>query len=341
LWLDELGHEYSRTPVKGTRYVQNSVPESRHQTTWCADKTIDFIEQYGRSGEPWMFSMNIFDPHHPFDPPAEYLQPYLDKLDEIPLPNYVEGELDWKTEFQRTDHGGAYGGQPDLYPFSRMTSHEHKMVRAAYWAMVDLIDKQVGRVLDALERTGQRENTIVVFMSDHGEMLGDHGIYLKGPFFYDPAVKVPLIISWPGVIQENVRSLALVELVDLAPTLLNATGLRAQIGMQGRSLWPLLTGEIPPDTHRADVYCEHYGTTHHRSDQESAYATMLRTETHKLVMNHGHNVGELYDLREDPDETYNLWTSPAHAEIKMQLMQRLCDRMAWTADPLPFRKGPY
>jgi arylsulfatase A-like enzyme len=207
--------------------------------------------------------------------------------------------------------------------------------------MVDLIDKQVGRVLDALEQSGQRDNTIVVFMSDHGEMLGDHGIYLKGPFFYEPAVKVPLIISWPKVIQENVRSLALVELVDLAPTLLNATGKPAQIGMQGRSLWPLLTGQVSPDHHRADVYCEHYGTTHHRSDQESAYATMLRSETHKLVVTHGHSVGELYDLREDPNETYNLWNSVNHAEIKMQLMQRLCDRMAWTADPLPFRKGPY
>src|SRR3546814_10907664 len=78
-----------------------------------------------------------------------------------------------------------------------MRDEDHRLVRAAYWAMCDLIDQQVGRMLDALDRTGQRENTIVIFMSDHGEMLGDHGIYLKGPYFYEPAVRVPLIVSWP------------------------------------------------------------------------------------------------------------------------------------------------
>src|SRR3546814_1538517 len=76
-----------------------------------------------------------------------------------------------------------------------MRDEDHRLVRAAYWAMCDLIDQQVGRMLDALDRTGQRENTIVIFMSDHGEMLGDHGIYLKGPYFYEPAVRVPLIVS--------------------------------------------------------------------------------------------------------------------------------------------------
>ncbi len=341
LWLDEQGLEYSRTAVTESPYVQNSVPEKHHQTTWCAEKAIDFIEEYGQRDEPWLFSMNIFDPHHPFDPPAEYLQPYLDKLDEIPLPNYVEGELDEKPVFQQIDHSGAYGGQRGLYPYDQMQERDHKTIRAAYWAMVDLIDAQVGRVLDALEKTGQRENTIVIFMSDHGEMLGDHGIYLKGPFFYEPAVKVPLIVSWPGVVQENLRSKALVELVDLAPTLLNAVGLPARLGMQGRSLWPLLTGQIDAHTHRADVYCEHYGTTHHRPDQESAYATMLRTEDFKLVTVHGHANGELYDLKNDPQETHNLWLSAEHQFEKLSLMQRLCDRMAWTADPLPPRKGPY
>jgi arylsulfatase A-like enzyme len=295
-WLAERGTKFARTKFAGSRYVQTSMPEALHQTTWCAQKAIDFIEDAQQTREPWLFSLNVFDPHHPFDPPEEYLRPYLDKLDEIPLPNYVPGELESKPVFQRIDHGGAYGGNKDLYPFNRMNERDHRLVRAAYWAMCDLIDVQVGRVLDALEQSGQRDNTIVIFMSDHGEMLGDHGIYLKGPFFYEPAVRVPLIVSWPGVVKAGVRSDALVELLDLAPTLLEASGLKPHPGMQGRSLWPLLTGKTSADHHRDDVFCEHYGTTHHRPGQESAYATMLRTKHHKLVVTHGHQGGELYDL---------------------------------------------
>src|SRR5690606_30702917 len=168
-----------------------------HQTTWCAEKAINFIRANADYDYPWLFSVNIFDPHHPFDPPAEYLERYLERLDEIPLPNYVEGELANKPLFQQIDHGQSYN-TPHLHAFTEMSEDEHRYVRAAYWAMIDLIDAQVGRMLDALEETGQLENTIVIFMSDHGEMLGDHGIYLKGPYFYEPAIKVPLIVSMPG-----------------------------------------------------------------------------------------------------------------------------------------------
>jgi arylsulfatase A-like enzyme len=230
-------------------------------------KAIDFLEDRASTQEPWLFSLNVFDPHHPFDPPEEYLRPYLEKLDQIPLPNYVPGELEDKPVFQRIDHGGAYGGQKDLYPFNRMNERDHRLIRAAYWAMCDLIDVQIGRVLDALERSGQRDNTLVIFMSDHGEMLGDHGIYLKGPFFYEPAVRVPLIVSWPGVVKAGVRSDALVELVDLAPTLLEACHLKSHPGMQARSLWPLLTGETSADYHRDDSLLR--ALWHHASSSQA------------------------------------------------------------------------
>ena len=178
-------------------------------------KAIDFIERHASDDRPWLFSVNCFDPHHPFDPPEEFLRRYLDRLDDIPLPNYVPGELEGKPLFQQVDHAGAYGGQFGFYPFREMSPADHRLIRAAYWAMCDLIDVQVGRLLDMLERSGQREDTLIVFMSDHGEMLGDHGFYLKGPFFYEPAVRVPLMISWPGVVREARRTPALVELVDL------------------------------------------------------------------------------------------------------------------------------
>jgi arylsulfatase A-like enzyme len=380
-WLQEKGVEYEATPYEGSDHVLTSMPAEHHQTTWCVEKALDFIEfgadryeldQFDRDpDEPWLFSVNVFDPHHPFDPPEASLERYLDRLEEIPLPNYVEGELDDKPLFQRDPPGAS---DEDQFPFEEMDADDHRLVRAAYWAMIDLIDDQVGRLLDALERTGQREETLVIFMSDHGEMLGDHGCYLKGPFFYEPAVRVPLIASWPGQVEEGVESDALVELVDLAPTLLDAAGVDRPVGMQGDSLWPLLTGRSDPDEHREDVYCEYYHALErprfydavqdhgvhsefhrhletsdvkpefHDAFQASGnrilpYATMLRTDRYKLVHHHSLDTGELYDLASDPDETENRYDDPDYLDVKLTMFERLSNRMAATVDPLPQRQG--
>ena len=106
-----------------------------------------------------------------------------------------------------------------------MSDNDRRQVCAAYHAMVTLIDDQVGRILQALEESGQAENTLVIFMSDHGEMLGDHGIYFKGPHFYDCQLRIPLIMRWPkGGILADRKIEGLIELVDLAPTFLDAAG---------------------------------------------------------------------------------------------------------------------
>jgi arylsulfatase A-like enzyme len=131
-----------------------------------------------------------------------------------------------------------------------------------------------------------------------------------------------------------------VELVDLAPTLLEAVGLERHPGMQGRSLWPLLTGAAPLDEHREDIYCEYYnGLVSHKDP--TAQVTMVRMERYKLVVTHGLNTGELYDLKQDPFETFNRWDDPAYGAVKLEMFQRLCDRMAWTVDPLPPRVAPW
>ena len=341
-WLREQGTTYKRTPYKGSTQVQAGMPAEYHQTTWCAQKAINFIEAQSESvrKQPWLFSVNIFDPHHAFDPPVEYLERYLTILDDIPLPSCTEEELNTKPVFQQIDHKAAYN-TPGLHPFVELTDDEHRLLRAAYWAMCDLIDAQVGRMLEALDRTGQRENTIVIFMSDHGEMLGDHGIYLKGPYFYEPAVNVPLIISWPGKVKAGLRSRALVELTDLAPTLLDAIGMARHPGMQGQSFWAILNGAADPASHREDVYSEYYNAMPWHHEPARPQATMVRTDRHKLVMVHGLDQGELYDLQEDPQELKNLWHSPEHQSLKLQMVLRLCDRMAWTVDPLPVREAAW
>ena len=115
-------------------------------------------------------------------------------------------------------------------------------VQAAYYAMIELVDEQFGRLLDALEAAGQAERTVVIFTSDHGESAGDHGLLQKGCRFFDGLTRVPLIWRWPNRFAAGLRSDALVELTDIAPTLLEIAGLPVPEETQGRSLLPLLQG---------------------------------------------------------------------------------------------------
>jgi arylsulfatase len=339
-WLNRKNKQFHAPYTEGSKYVQIGPDEEDHQTTWCAEKAIQFMESNAGYDKPWFFIANLFDPHHPFDPPKAYLDKFLSRLDEIPLPNYVEGELHNKPEYQRMDREGAYGTKGYLAA-AEMSDQDHRLLRAAYWAMCELIDTQVGRMLESLEGSGQRENTIVIFMSDHGELLGDHGMYLKGPHFYDVSVRVPFIVRWPEFITGDRRSSTLIELVDLAPTLLEAAGIRIYEGIQGRSLWPILSGQLPDNAiHREDVYCESYDANF-KHNGRGAWATMVRTQTHKLVVYHGDDLGELYDLTSDEREMNNLWDDPAARDVKLALMKRLCDRMAFTVDPLPVRVAPW
>jgi arylsulfatase A-like enzyme len=200
--------------------------------------------------------------------------------------------------------------------------------------MCDHVDQQVGRVLEALENSGQAENTIVVFMSDHGEMLGDHNIYLKGPYFYDAAIRVPLIVRYPGTVVPA-RHKGLVELVNLAPTLLDLAGIEPYAGMQGKSIKATM---MQPDSRSLEdvIYCEYYNAMPYHRDP-TAQLTMVRTEKHKLVVDHSHDDGELYDLENDPDEVCNLWSDPAALPVKADMLRRLANKMAFTVDPLPLR----
>lgn len=326
-WLTSQGHAFERTPFERNRFVQTTMPGALHQTRWCAQHAIDFFLKNAEAS--WFFCANIYAPHHPFDPPREYLERYLPILDDIPLPRFTPGELENKPEMQRIDSQGAYA-MKGMYPFWEMSDRDHRLIRAAYWAMCDQIDHEVGRMLEALEKSGQRENTIVIFMSDHGEMLGDHGIYLKGPHFYEEAIHVPLLISGPGIESGGVRS-DFVELLDLAPTLLRVCDLPPEPGMQGR----IISGNETVSQSREDVYCD-ISTIH---DGRQTYSTMLRTERHKIVRHHKREPGELYELTTPNLETRNLWDQPEYQTLKSDLLSRLADRMSASTDPLTTKQA--
>ena len=337
IWLGQQGKKYVTQNFPGSQVVMEGMPTELHHTTWCVEKAKEFVMGQEELEAPWMFSLNIFDPHNAFDPPPEYLRRYLNNLNDIPLPNYVEGELRNKPIFQLMDHD-AITPKPYAIEYDQLSDTEHRLIRAAYWAMCDLIDEQVGQLLDLLETTNQLKDTLVIFMSDHGEMLGDHGIYLKGPYFYDPAIRVPLILSYPGHIRENETIGEMVELSDIAPTVLEAAGIEIPPWIQAKSLWTLLNGTAV--THREDIYCEYYNAKPWHTNP-TAQLTCVRTSRYKLVAVHGQNQGELYDLKIDPNETENLWSNPRYQTVKINMYERLTDRMAWTVDPLPQRQASW
>ena len=200
--------------------------------------------------------------------------------------------------------------------------------------MVALVDDQFGRILSFLDETAQRENTVVLFTSDHGEMLGDHGLVLKGCRFYEGGVHVPLIWSWPERFRCGMRSPALVELIDIAPTLLDLAGLSIPERMQGKSLLPILTGRAEPDKHREFVRSEYFD---HRPSSP-VHATMYRDDQWKIVAYHSaahDDLGELYDLENDPWEFNDLWQNPEYRDLKLQLLKKNFDARVLSMDPGP------
>ena len=300
-------------------------PVELHRETWCTTRAIDFIETERPAGQPWLLSINYYYPHPPFTPPREYLERY-DPAD-MPGPLFRESDLAAQRALSAIDF------QTDV---RRPEEFDARRVQAAYHGMIEQLDDQLGRLLESLERSGQRENTLILFMSDHGEMMGDHGLLQKGCRFYEGLVRVPLIWAWPGRIEAGLRSSALTELTDIFPTLLELCGLEAPEGTQGRSLWPILTGAVDAQQHRDFVRCEYYRTLLDRGRGfEGSYATMYRDRRYKLVRYHGHDLGELFDLQEDPGEFDNLWHDPAYAAVRLDLLQRSFDALAFAVDTGP------
>jgi len=329
-WLKGEGVKWPEEPT-GKDALAWGVPlDAKYmQTAWCADRAIYHIRQQ-RGYNPWLMSVNIFQPHHPYWPAKEYFDRY--KASDVPPPNYREGELANKPVYQQVDHRGATGGW-DL-SFKNTSDLDHQRMKAAYYAMIEHCDEAVGRMMKALEDTGQAENTLVIFTSDHGEMLGDHGIFLKGPYFYEGAIRVPMILRWPGKYKAGLKSDALVEMVDLAPTLLEAAGMPPPAAMQGRSLTGLLTGQTT--RHRDSIYCEFFDSF--ALYQPPPMAVCVRTEQYKLACYQNLAAGELYDLEKDPNETNNLWDAASARATREMMMQTAVSRMMDTIDPAPERK---
>jgi arylsulfatase A-like enzyme len=213
-----------------------------------------------------------------------------------------------------------------------------------YLACVQSVDDNVARLLDWLDRNGLRDNTIVVYTSDQGFFLGEHGLYDKR-FMYEESVRMPFLIRWPGVIKPGSVQDALAINTDFAPTFLGSAGLPVPPEMQGRSLQPLLRGEHPPSW-RTSWYYRYY---HDPGDHNTRAHYGVRTTTHKLIYYWKKNQWELFDLVKDPYELHNIYGDPARQNLVKTLkdeLQRLKaevrddDQFADTQPP-PGVDGPF
>ncbi|MHC4993968.1 MAG: sulfatase family protein [Planctomycetota bacterium] len=315
------GHDYAEWvranggDLDAMRESEERVPPEHHQTTWATEMAIEFINRERDADQPWMLNINIYDPHPPFIPPKAYADRY--NPDDMPGPYFQESDFEQQARLADCDFQGEVRSPED---------HEAKKYQALYYAMIEQIDDQFARLLKALDDAGQRDNTVIVFTSDHGEALGDHGLMWKGCRFYEGLVRVPLIFSWPGRFVEGRQVDGLVELLDLTATVLEIAGVEQPEYQQGRSLMPILTGEGPGDEFREFVRSEYFDALDpHFTGGSGAFATMYRDRRYKLSVYHGKGVGELYDMENDPWEFNNLWDDPEHLTLKNELIYKSFD----------------
>lgn len=319
-----------------------ALPEDAHPTHWIADRTIDFLEMQAESERPFFLFASFQEPHPPFAPPAPWC--YRHDPRDVPAPLWREGELDRlpphiKLQYETALMTQGGHGQP-----MKETGPYAAECAAHYFGLIEMVDHHVGRILEALERSGLAENTLVVFTADHGEALGDHGMWGKGPYHFDGVIRVPLLVRAPGGAR-GTRHGGVVSLLDLAPTILDVSGAGADMpswpgpaipevpeaagappALPGRSLRPILEGGTLPAVPALVEEDEDYLGFRMRT---------LVTERYRLTAYSGQEYGELFDLQEDPDEYKNLWDDPGAQRLKDELRVALLDRLMETDLPLP------
>ncbi len=343
-WLrEEKGVDPGELFADHPKFCGAGAPSELHQTTFCSEMAIRFINE-PRKG-PWLMSVNPFDPHPPFDPPGEYLDRYDPAT--LPPPLFRESDLTRQEAFhgirqQKIEAVDPRGPMPEKILASDYAATTYKApdcfngqtIKAGYYAMIEHVDHQFGRIVAALEASGQLENTLIVYHSDHGELLGDHGLIFKGCRFFEGAVHVPLIFSWPAGFQAGWSSDALVELVDIAPTLLEVAGVPVPYFMQGKSLAPMLRGEADRAAHKTHVVCDFQDSVGYSPVDSPTQATMTFDGRWKMVLYHREgDLGELFDLEEDPGEFNNRWDDPTLQTFKHQRMREHIDAVMATISP--------
>jgi len=273
--------------------------------SYIGREAVEFVESY-QDDRPMCLFVGFGGPHDPWDAPGEYAEMYApqDAPPPIAIPQPNSTLPDWTA------------AKIDFNVSSQLALAKVPEIRANYYGKISLIDDWIGRILSAFERKGWLDDLLIVFWSDHGEMLGDHGRFQKQTF-HESSVRVPLIVRWPGRIPENAVSPALAEIIDVFPTLLEAVGGEPSARCLGRSLWPVFrNGEAELRRHQLSEI-DHCGRH-----------IMIRSRRHKYAVDELRRGYLLYDLQNDPDEQHNLIADPKARGLQQQLHEDLLVRLA-------------
>lgn len=332
-WLDQDGRGRERwdkaknaLPPKIAHFQawRSALDEQWHSSPWIGDLAVEMIEQKGQA--PLMAWVSFPDPHPPFLAPRPWCDMYTP--DDISIAAHPNLDLDrrpwWHRKFveerakpikQGAEHnaGGIDWGQK-----GNLTETALRDITAIYFGMISAVDHQLGRMLDALEATGELDNTYIIFTSDHGEWLGDHGLLLKGPMLYDGLLRVPCLIQGPGI-PGGVVSSEPVSTVDVLATAVDLAGLQSP-ETHGRSWRGLWEGKESRDF----ALCE-YEVDAKRSAVDMDLMT-IRTARYRMSVDLKTDTGELYDMQEDPDEMVNLFDDKGRRTVRTELMDMIRSR---------------
>ena len=307
----------------GIRLRFMTTGDKREQrTTWTVDRGIEYIEATDSS--PFFLYLSVKDPHQGIVVPEELIDLYPE--DQIPLPNNWQDTLEGKPDYLKTEIGRMGDS---------ITPNQLRRSIAHYFAMVTHIDRELGRLFEYLEKKELLADTIIAFISDHGEMLGEHGFTTKRVLF-EGSVRVPFVLSWPNGLPRGMRVKTAMAGVDLMPTLLDLAGIAVPKDIDGRSVaGPLKEGRTPE---AAPVLAEIAGwqaLRGERDDADSMAAHVMIREGRWKYNRHRFDTDELYDLDADPGEMMNLSGKPEMAGVVRELRGRIAEIMQKTGP------GPY
>lgn len=297
--------------------IGGTVPlECEEMSTWkLGDLALETLGELTAKDEPFFLRVSFHAPHVPCRVPESYL---IDP-GTIDLPRPSEEELKTRPRFER-EQLHVYAGAPQL------TAEQIGIARGTYYGMLWLVDTQVGRLVAHLEKAGVLDNTVIAVNSDQGFQLGEHGLWKKR-VFYEQNVKVPLILSCPGLLGRGQVIAEPVEMIDFIPTLMDLSGLEVPQDISGRSLMPLIRGDITE--WREACFCEidHSMSMYDELRRRSGRRVMVRTKEWKMLWFMDERAedkdGALYHLKADPDEKVNLYGKSEYAEV-IEYLERLC-----------------
>ncbi len=296
---------------------KHKIPESLYSTTFVKDNTIGFLNRFaqGKYDKKNFFCHCSFpDPHAPFTPPGKYFDMY--NPEEVELPETFSDNHKNGLEFFREHyiHSKKTEGTNDKdFPNAKdLTEPKARKALAAMYGMEKMIDDAVGEILNALKKLGLAENTIVIYTTDHGELGGEHRFFFKGPFIYDGLIRIPFLMSVPGKVEGRVCD-SLASSIDIAETLLDFGGVKIPSIMKGISMKPIFTD--PNLKIKDNVLIE---MDDNYTDQKTR--TIVEDGWRMTVFN---DFGQLFNLKEDPNEMNNLWWKERYKDKKMELLLKL------------------